>query len=195
MNRSPEAAELAETTAPFSINAVRDSFPALNRRDNFTFFDNAAGAQVPHTVVDALNRHLLENNVQRAGRYGKSVAVDAMIARARESTALLVNAQHASEIVFGMNATSFIPSLSLAIGQTLSRRNEIIVSDMDHEANIATWLALARDGANFVWWKMRDDGNWLDPARGAIRASLVHYNTAEEIRRFADVLSDSKRDA
>jgi cysteine desulfurase family protein (TIGR01976 family) len=58
-----------------------------------------------------------------------------------------------------MNATSFIRLVSLAIGQTLMERNEIIVTDMDHEANVATWLALQREGAKFQWWKMRDDGN------------------------------------
>jgi cysteine desulfurase family protein (TIGR01976 family) len=49
--------------------------------------------------------------------------------------------------------------VSLAIGQTLGKRNEIVVTDMDHEANVATWLALERCGAKFSWWKMRDDGN------------------------------------
>jgi cysteine desulfurase family protein (TIGR01976 family) len=58
-----------------------------------------------------------------------------------------------------MNATSFIRLVSLAIGQTLGKRNEIVVTDMDHEANVATWLALERNGAKIVWWKMREDGN------------------------------------
>lgn len=150
------------STSPvsFPIDAVRASFPALNRGENFVFFDNAAGAQVPQVVFDAVNKHLLENNVQRGGRYAKSVEVDATIARARESVAILLNARHPSEIAFGMNATSFIRLVSLAIGQTLTdRRNEIIVTDLDHEANIATWLALEKDGAKFAWWKMRDDGN------------------------------------
>jgi cysteine desulfurase family protein (TIGR01976 family) len=70
-----------------------------------------------------------------------------------------VNAQSPNEIAFGMNATSFIRIVSLAIGQTLDERNEIVVTDMDHEANIVTWLALEREGAKFRWWKMRDDGN------------------------------------
>ena len=58
-----------------------------------------------------------------------------------------------------MNATSFIRLISLAIGQTLGERNEIIVTDLDHEANVATWLALAPLGASFRWWRMREDGN------------------------------------
>ena len=159
MTGSYVTADVEAKLMPFSISAVRSSFPALNAGEEFIFFDNAAGAQIPQVVFDAVNRHLLECNVQRGGRYGKSMEVDASIERARESVAVLVHARHASEIAFGMNATSFIRLMSLAIGQTLAERNEIVVTDMDHEANIATWLALAKDGAKFLWWKMREDGN------------------------------------
>jgi len=159
MKTSAGAVELDKSAGRFPINAVRESFPALNGRDDFVYFDNAAGAQVPQTALDAVNKHLVLNNVQRGGRYAKSVEVDATIARARETTAVLVNARSPSEIAFGMNATSFIRIMSLAIGQTLGSRNEIILTDIDHEANIATWLTLARDGAKFLWWQMRDDGN------------------------------------
>jgi cysteine desulfurase family protein (TIGR01976 family) len=143
----------------FPIATLRSFFPALDRPPAFTFFDNAAGAQVPQVVLDAINQHLLECNVQRGGRYAKSREVDASIARARQSVADLLNARDPCEIAFGMNATSFIRLISLAIGQTLSQRNEIIVTDMDHEANIATWLALEKDGAKILWWKMGEDGN------------------------------------
>lgn len=139
-------------------DAVRASFPALHRSD-FIFFDNAAGVQIPRVVFDAVNHHLLECNVQRGGRYRKSREVDASIASARESVAILVNARSADEIAFGMNATSFIRLVSLALGQTLQNRNEIVLTDMDHESNIATWLALGPQGAKFAWWRMRDDGN------------------------------------
>jgi cysteine desulfurase family protein (TIGR01976 family) len=143
----------------FPIETVRAAFPALTRTPGFVFFDNAAGAQVPQIVLDAVNHHLLECNVQRGGRYRKSREVDEMILRARHCVADLVNARDPREIAFGMNSTSFIRLVSLAIGQTLDTRNQIVVSDMDHEANIATWLALERCGAKFSWWKMRDDGN------------------------------------
>ena len=98
-------------------------------------------------------------NVQRGGPYEKSHHVDATVARARRSVCDFVNAYHPDEIAFGMNATSFIRVVSLAIGQTLGDRREIVVTDMDHEANIATWLALEREGASVRWWRMRDDGN------------------------------------
>jgi cysteine desulfurase family protein (TIGR01976 family) len=142
----------------FPIETIRALFPALHREPSFLFFDNAAGAQIPQMVLDAVNRHLLECNVQRGGRYPKSQEVDATIARARQSVALFLHARDASEIAFGMNATSFIRLVSLGIGQMLEARHEIIVTDIDHEANVATWLALGKMGAKFLWWKMRDDG-------------------------------------
>ena len=145
--------------AGFPIETVRAAFPALNRPPGFIFFDNAAGAQIPQVVFDAVNHHLLECNVQRGGRYPKSIEVDAVISRARQSVAEFVNARDASEIAFGMNATSFIRLVSLAIGQELGKRNEIVITDIDHEANVATWMALERNGAQLRWWKMRDDGN------------------------------------
>lgn len=142
--------------AALPVDQVRAAFPAL--REDFIFFDNAAGAQSPKAVLDAVADHLLHRNVQRGGRYKHSQEVDATIARARESVALLVNAPHPEEISFGMNATSFMRLISIAIGQTLKERREIIVTDLDHEANIAVWLALEREGAKIVWWNFREDG-------------------------------------
>src|SRR6476659_10229564 len=138
---------------PFPIDDVRRRFPALARAAPFVFFDNAAGAQIPATVLEAVTDHLLMRNVQRGGPYRHSREVDAMIARARNSVAAFVNARSVDEIAFGLNATSFIRSISLAIGQTLDERQEIVVSELDHEANVATWLALERAGATIVWWQ------------------------------------------
>ncbi len=149
----------------FPIEDVRRRFPALERSSGFLFFDNAAGAQIPDTVLRAVTDHLLSRNVQRGGPYRHSREVDAVIASARESVAAFVNARSAGEIAFGLNATSFIRAISLAVGQTLATRPEIIVSDLDHEANVATWLALERAGARIVWWHARvgDDGARLHP--------------------------------
>jgi cysteine desulfurase family protein (TIGR01976 family) len=98
-------------------------------------------------------------NVQRGGPYEKSQQVDAAVARARESVCDFVNAYHPDEIAFGMNATSFIRLVSLAVGQVLGDRRQIVVTDMDHEANIATWLALQSHGVQIRWWRVRDDGH------------------------------------
>ncbi|HTV71219.1 MAG TPA: cysteine desulfurase-like protein [Rhizobiaceae bacterium] len=142
---------------------MRAMFPALQKAGDFIFFDNAAGAQIPQSVLDAVTNHLVSHNVQRGGRYGRSVTVDQSVQEARESVALLLNAQNPAEICFGMNATSFIRLVSLGIGQLIAAakdgRTEIIITDMDHDANIATWMALEPQGATFKWWRMREDGN------------------------------------
>ena len=95
-----------------------------------------------------------------------------------------------------MNATSFIRLISLALGQTLGQRNEIIVTDMDHEANVATWLALEKVGAKFIWWKMGEDGNLhaddlkpLISARTRLIACTVASNALGSI---VDVASAAK---
>jgi cysteine desulfurase family protein (TIGR01976 family) len=178
--------------AEFPIAQVRAAFPAL--QDEFIFFDNAAGAQSPRTVLNAVSNHLLHRNVQRGGRYRQSQEVDQAIAQARESVALLVNARHSDEISFGMNATSFMRLISIAIGQSLQDRREIIVTDLDHEANIAVWLALEREGAKIVWWHFRDDGRLhpedldelLSP-RTRIVACTLASNALGSILNIADV--------
>ena len=142
----------------FPVEMLRRQFPALRSAGRCVFFDNAAGAQVPDRVLEAVRRHLIEHNVQRGGRYPRSLAVDAMIGQARAHVGAFVNARRPEEIAFGMNATSFMRMVSLAIAQMLAERDEIIVTDLDHEANIATWLDLERMGAKVRWWHLRDDG-------------------------------------
>ena len=146
-------------TTEFPISRVREAFPALRVADGFVFFDNAAGAQIPDQALQEVNRHLVQHNVQRGGRYARSVEVDRAISRARSKIADFLGAGDPREVCLGMNATSFIRQVSLALGQTLgSGRSEIVVTDMDHEANIATWRALESGRTRIRWWRMRDDG-------------------------------------
>jgi cysteine desulfurase family protein (TIGR01976 family) len=186
------------SAAEFPAQTLRTQFPALQRAGSFIFFDNAAGAQVPQRVLDAVNTHLLERNVQRGGRYAQSIAVDTVIQSAREKVAAFLNARRPEEIAFGMNATSFIRLVSLAIGQMLGERTEIIVTDLDHEANVATWLALARMGATFRWWRVRDDGRLhcadLEPLLGprtrllACTAASNALGSLVDVRRAAELV-------
>src|ERR687897_3506918 len=97
------------------VERLRAEFPAVLRAGDGVFFDNAAGAQVPKGVFEAVNKHLLERMVQRGGSYPQSIAVDMSLARARASVAVLVNARDPNEIAFGMNATSFIRLVSLGV--------------------------------------------------------------------------------
>ena len=75
----------------FPVQWIRDQFPGLSKGDAFIFFDNGAGAQVPKVVLDAVEDHLVSRNVQRGGRYRRSVEVDQTIQQARESVACFVN--------------------------------------------------------------------------------------------------------
>jgi cysteine desulfurase family protein (TIGR01976 family) len=146
-------------TAGFQIDWVRSQFPAVQQAAPYAFMDNGAGAQSPRRVLDTVSDHLLRRNVQRGGRYRQSMEVDASIATARESVALFLNAASMDEVSFGMNATSLIRLVSLGIAYSFPpNRREVIVTDLDHEANIATWIALEREGAKIVWWRIREDG-------------------------------------
>ena len=179
----------------FPVEHVRQMFPALHR--GTVFLDNAAGAQIPTNVFAAIHEHLLARNVQRGGRYRESQEVDATIARARETVAVFLNASDPGEVAFGMNATSFIRLVSLALAQTLADRREIIVSDLDHEANIATWLALEREGAVIRWWKARDQGTlYLDDLERLLSSHtrLVACTvTSNAIGTIVDVAGVAKR--
>ena len=184
---------------PFPIAELRAEFPALQNDADFIFFDNAAGAQAPRVVLNTVADHLLHRNVQRGGRYRHSQEVDQSIARARESVALLVNARHPEEISFGMNATSFMRLISIAVGQSLRNeaRREIIVTDLDHEANIAVWLALEREGAKILWWHFRDDGRLHPEDLDALlspRTRIVACTLASNaIGSILDVVEVSRR--
>jgi cysteine desulfurase family protein (TIGR01976 family) len=152
-----ETPESIAADRQFPVEALRSSFPALAAGAPFIFFDNAAGAQIPQIALDAVMQHLVERNVQRGGRYLRSLAVDETIAHARQSVAEFIHASEPSEIAFGMNATSFMRLVSLAIGESLNARREFIVTELDHESNIAAWLALEARGAQIRWWRLRED--------------------------------------
>lgn len=180
-----------QSQTKFPVDRVRSQFPALTRDGASIFFDNAAGAQIPQRVFDAVNEHLLVRNVQRGGAYRESQEVDSAIAHARTVVAAFLNATDPNEVAFGMNATSFIRVVSLAIGQSLGDRREIIVTDLDHEANIATWLALEREGATIRWWHVRGDGNLyledLEPLLGSKTRLVACTVTSNALGTIVDV--------
>lgn len=183
--------------AEFPVERIRQQFPALNIPGNSIFFDNAAGAQIPRQVLDTVTQHFLHRNVQRGGRYRESRDVDAAIDSARESVSVFLNAADFHEVAFGINATSFIRLISLAIGQSLGNRREIVVTDADHEANIAAWLAMQRENAQIRWWMARDDGQLyvedLEPLLSS-RTRLVACTVASNaIGTIVDVATVAQR--
>jgi cysteine desulfurase family protein (TIGR01976 family) len=140
---------------PFDLDAVRAQFPALSLTDSGKrriYFDNPAGTQVPRTVADAMSRCLLETNANAGGRFITSRAVDELIERARASMSDLLNAETPDEIVFGQNMTTITLHMSRSIGRLFRRGDEIILSRMDHDANVWPWVLIARDLGLEVKW-------------------------------------------
>ena len=111
---------------------------------------------------------------------------------ARESVALLINAYRPEEISFGLNATSFIRLVSLGIARMLDQRNEIVVTDMDHDANIATWLALQENGAKIVWCETDEAADQLlEAAMTKLALSARAYTRILKVARTIADLADA----
>lgn len=138
------------------IQNLRAQFPALNlpatKGKPPIFLDNPAGTQVPQVVVDAVTHYYQTMNGNSGGNFATSQRSDVMVSHARQTLADFLNAPSPSEIVFGANMTTLSFGLSRAIGQTLSAGDEIILTRMDHDANVAPWLLLARDHKLTVRW-------------------------------------------
>ena len=130
----------------FDVAGARACFPALQRRQGDVlpiFFDNPGGTQVPQSVADAMSRYLLEANANVHGGFRTSRLTDAVIADAHQAAADLLGAASADEIIFGQNMTTLTFSLSRSLARWLKPGDEIIVTHLDHDANIAPWLLIA----------------------------------------------------
>src|SRR3989454_5285309 len=127
-----------------SSEEIRAQFPALDRRHNdypIAYFDGAGGTQTPSIVVDAVLDYLLNHNANTHWEYPTSHETDTIIESARHTFADFLNAS-ADEIVFGPNTTTMIYHLSRALGRTLRSGDEIVITELEHHANVAPWQAL-----------------------------------------------------
>jgi cysteine desulfurase family protein (TIGR01976 family) len=139
----------------FDLETIRAQFPALAITDNKLariYFDNPAGTQVPTGVVDAMSRCLLESNANVQGGFVTSQQADGIVAGVHDAMADMLNANSPDEIIFGQNMTTLTLYLSRSIGRLLEKGDEIVLSRMDHDANVAPWLLLARDLDLEVRW-------------------------------------------
>jgi cysteine desulfurase family protein (TIGR01976 family) len=137
-----------------SVEDIRARFPALARTEGSTpvaFFDGPGGTQVPRSVADAMTDYLLYHNANTHWVYPTSVETDAMLAQARQTLADFLGAT-AGEISFGANMTTILFHVARAIGRSLSPGDEIIVTELDHHANIAPWQALAKERGAVLKW-------------------------------------------
>ncbi len=132
------------TPSTISTDEIRKQFPALERVHNgfpVAYFDGAGGTQTPRVVVDAVSDYLLNHNANTHWEYPTSHETDAIIEQARFAFADFLNAS-ANEIVFGPNTTTMIYHLSRALGRALGPGDEIVITELEHHANVAPWQAL-----------------------------------------------------
>ena len=130
-----------------SIEEIRANFPALNRVHNgfpVAYFDGPGGTQVPRFVVDAMTDYLFNHNANSHWAYPTSNETDAIIAYSRAAMADFLNASD-DEIAFGQNMTSLTFHLARALGRNFNAGDEIIVTELDHHANIDTWRSLEKE--------------------------------------------------
>jgi cysteine desulfurase family protein (TIGR01976 family) len=131
----------------FDVAAVRRQFPALSELYNgrpAIFFDNPGGTQVPRQVIDAINDYMIRRNANTHGLFETSVRSDAIIDQARQAAADLLGAEM-DEIVFGANMTSLTFATMHALSREFTPQDEIVVTRLDHDANVAPWLMMAED--------------------------------------------------
>jgi cysteine desulfurase family protein (TIGR01976 family) len=156
---------------------VRSQFPSLSQTVNghpAAFLDGPGGTQVPQRVIDAISDYLRRDNANTGGAYATSRHTDVMIAEARAAMADFLHCG-ADEVAFGPNMTTLTFAMSRAIGRELKPGDEILVTRLDHDANVSPWLALAEDrGIPVRWAEIHDADCTLDMAD---LASKINKNT------------------
>lgn len=140
--------------ATIDLSRYRAHFPALSMRQDdrpLVFFDNPGGTQVSLDVAEAMQRYLLTANANVHGAFVTSRRTDVVLAEAHAAMADLLNAASPDEIVFGQNMTSLTFAFARSIGREMVAGDEIVVTTLDHDANIAPWLALQERGVVVRW--------------------------------------------
>lgn len=133
----------------FDANTIRGQFPALSSNDidgiRPVFFDNPAGTQVPQAVIDAVADYYTHRNANSGGTFATSQRSDQMVQTVRQRVKDFIHAANPNEICFGPNMTTLNFSLSRALAKTLKPGDEIVLTRMDHDANVSPWLLIAQD--------------------------------------------------
>lgn len=131
-----------------NVLELRTQFPAFGRKVNgfpAAYFDGPAGTQVPESVANAISDYLLNRNANHHGLFQTAIESDQMLVEAHQAFADFVNANDPDEISFGQNMTSLTFAFSRALSQTWNPGDEIIVTRLDHDANVTPWVLAAQD--------------------------------------------------
>ena len=150
----------------FDADALRGEFPALRREQDgrpVAFLDGPGGTQVPQRVIDAVAGYLRDMNANAGGAFETSERSDAMVEEAHAAVADFLGAASPEEIKFGYNMSTLTLHIGRSIGATLVPGDEILVTTLDHEANVSTWKAMAADrGVTVKTADIRPDDVTLD---------------------------------
>jgi cysteine desulfurase family protein (TIGR01976 family) len=146
----------------YDVKQIRSHFPSL--QSGAIFFDGPGGTQVPQEVIDAVRDYYQTANANTHGAFATSQNSDALLAQAHVAFADFLNARSPDEIVFGQNMTTNTFNVSRALGRNLDEGDEIIVTRLDHDADISPWLALQECGAIVKWVDIHTDDCTLNMA-------------------------------
>lgn len=185
------------------ISWVREQFPAIVEAQREAaptrFFDNAAGAQVPHQALDAIQRYIERHYALGGAAYRRSSEAEAIVESVRRRAAQFLGTPDADEVVFGLNATTTLRLFVTALGETLKSGDGIIISALEHEANVSPWLRLQRYGVELGFWPARGPEALLQegdlrsmlsmgtPKVVAVTAASNLLGTMPDIRAIADI--------
>ncbi|HYY97086.1 MAG TPA: cysteine desulfurase-like protein, partial [Pyrinomonadaceae bacterium] len=142
-----QAAEAVRRAEAVTVEEIRSRFPALEREHNghaVAYFDGPGGTQVPREVVEAVSDYLYRHNANTHWAYPTSAETDELLENARVVMADFLGASH-DEVVFGANATTLGFHVSRTLGRTFGPGDEVVVTELDHHANVAPWQALERE--------------------------------------------------
>lgn len=132
------------------LKNIRSQFPSLNR--DAIFFDNPGGTQIARQSLERINRYLLECNANHGGAFATSQASDTVLDEAHQAMADFYNAASPQEIIFGNNMTSLTLHISRSLARTWQKGDEIVVTRLDHDANVTPWVMAAEDRGVRVNW-------------------------------------------
>src|SRR5262245_36655835 len=172
---------------PLDPFALRPRFPGLALEVNgrpAAFLDGPAGAQVPLEVIDAMAAYLRRSNANTGGAFPTSERTDALVAQAREAAADLLGAD-AEGVAFGPNATTLNYLLAHAVARTLEPGDEIVTTDLDHDANVAPWERVALDRGLVVKHAP------IDAERGTLEPDAVERCFTRRTRLVAFTLASN----
>ncbi len=176
------------------LSQIRSQFPSLDRPA--IFLDNPGGTQIARQSLDRINRYLLECNANHEGAFATSKASDAVLDEAHRAMADFYNASSPEEIVFGNNMTTLTLHLSRSISREWQAGEEIVVTRLDHDANVTPWVLAAQDRGvkvNWVDFDVEDGTLKLDDLQRALErrprflaSGLCFQRTGDHQPRGAD---------